>query len=55
MNKSIEDVFKLAKEGKLYAGNLIDGNPRSEAKIDNYTPIDNTLIGHLEGFCRCYF
>lgn len=48
MNKSIEDVFTLAKQGKLYAGNLIDGHSGAKNKIENFTPIDNTLIGHID-------
>lgn len=48
MKKSKDDVFKLAKEGKLYAGNLIDGHGAAKEKLETFTPIDNTLIGHVD-------
>lgn len=40
-------VFDLAKQGKLWAGNLIDGVKASQAKLENRTPIDNSLIGYI--------
>lgn len=41
------DVFSQAKAGKLWAGNLIDGYERSGDLLENRTPIDNSVIGHL--------
>lgn len=39
-------VFELAKEGKLYAGNLIVGKSLDDT-LDNTTPIDNSIIGKI--------
>lgn len=41
-----EQVFELAKNAKLFAGNLIVGNS-SQATMDNTTPIDNSVIGQI--------
>ena len=49
MSTSIEQVFAQARDGKLHAGNLIPGhNSANAARLENRTPIDNTLIGWLE-------
>lgn len=42
-----EQVFEQAKQQKLWAGQLTVADPQSEATLDNYTPIDNTLIGQI--------
>lgn len=42
-----EQVFSLAKEGKLWAGNLIANFERTTAKLENRTPIDNSIIGYI--------
>lgn len=41
-----EAVFELAKEGKLFAGNLIVGGQPAKT-VDNTTPIDNSVIGQI--------
>ncbi len=47
-NKSLnkEQVFQLAKEKKLYAGNLIEGVSSTQI-VENTTPIDNSIIGNI--------
>src|SRR3546814_2194540 len=45
MNK--EAVFEQARTGKLWAGNLIPGHAPGD-RLPNTTPIDNSLIGHIE-------
>ncbi|WP_273839743.1 MULTISPECIES: aldehyde dehydrogenase [Providencia] len=47
MRLNQQQVFDLAKQGKLWAGNLIDGVNASQAKLENRTPIDNSLIGYI--------
>lgn len=47
MPRSKESVFAQAREGQLWAGNLIPGYIAG-ARLDNMTPIDNSLIGHIE-------
>lgn len=47
MTVSKEQIFTLAKEGKLWAGNLIDGFSSADCKIENRTPIDNSIIGYI--------
>lgn len=47
MRLNQQQVFDLAKQGKLWAGNLIDGAKVSQAKLENRTPIDNSLIGYI--------
>jgi len=47
MTVTREQVFALAKEGKLWAGNLIDGFTSAAGKLENCTPIDNSLIGYI--------
>jgi len=41
-------VFALAREGKLAARNLIADHGPAAARIDTYTPIDNTRIGQID-------
>ncbi|MDN5843445.1 MAG: aldehyde dehydrogenase family protein, partial [Alcaligenaceae bacterium] len=45
MNK--DAVFEQARAGKLWAGNLIPGHAPGD-RLPNTTPIDNSLIGHIE-------
>ncbi|WP_367111785.1 aldehyde dehydrogenase [uncultured Psychrobacter sp.] len=42
-----EQVFEQAKQRQLWAGHLIAADNLSEATIDNYTPIDNSVIGQI--------
>lgn len=42
-----EAVFAQARQGKLWAGHLIPGHAGTDARLDNMTPIDNSLIGHI--------
>jgi len=41
-------VFALARAGKLAARNLIADHSPAAARIDTYTPIDNTRIGQID-------
>jgi len=41
-------VFAQARQGKLVARNLIAGHGPTSARIDTYTPIDNTCIGQVD-------
>ena len=43
----IQDVFAKAAKAELWAGNLITGRSDSGNKLENRTPIDNTLIGYI--------
>ena len=43
----IQDVFAKAAKAELWAGNLIAGRADSGKKLENRTPIDNSVIGHL--------
>ncbi|AEC18911.1 hypothetical protein PT7_0371 [Pusillimonas sp. T7-7] len=47
MSLTKEAVFAQAREGKLWAGHLIPGHVAGDARLENITPIDNTLIGHI--------
>ncbi len=42
-----QQVFECAKQGKLWAGNLIAGHPEQQNKLENRTPIDNSVIGFI--------
>src|SRR5690606_2926678 len=42
-----EEVFALARDGKLWAGHLIPGHTESAKRLENTTPIDNSVIGSL--------
>lgn len=42
-----EQVFEKAKQQQLWAGHLIAADNLSEATLDNYTPIDNSVIGQI--------
>lgn len=41
-----EQVFQLAKDKQLYAGNLIEGASSTQS-VENTTPIDNSVIGNI--------
>ena len=43
----IQDVFAKAAKAELWAGNLITGRSDSGNKLENRTPIDNSLIGYI--------
>lgn len=45
--KTIEQIFEAAKAGSLWAGNLIPNHADSGRKLENRTPIDNSLIGYI--------
>lgn len=47
MTVSKETIFARARAAELWAGHLIPGHPAATARIDNTTPIDNTLIGQI--------
>ncbi|ELZ5939324.1 aldehyde dehydrogenase [Providencia sp. 21OH12SH02B-Prov] len=47
MKTTKEEVFKRARAGQLWAGNLIDNYRDSGAKLENRTPIDDSLIGFI--------
>lgn len=47
MKISKEQIFERAKQGKLWAGNLIADYQSSPAKLENRTPIDNSVIGYI--------
>ena len=42
-----EQVFEQAKQQKLWAGHLIAAENLSTETLDNYTPIDNSVIGQI--------
>src|SRR5690606_24620460 len=42
-----EAVFAQAREGKLWAGHLIPGHAGPDARLENITPIDGSVIGHI--------
>lgn len=46
MNK-IKEIFDLAKKSQLWAGHLIPNFQESNKRIENRTPIDNSLIGYI--------
>lgn len=47
MTVTQQQVFERAKQGKLWAGNLIAGHPEQPNKLENRTPIDNSIIGYI--------
>lgn len=47
MPLSKEAVFESARAGRLWAGLLIPGYEGRGARLDNMTPMDNSLIGHV--------
>ena len=49
--KTVEQIFEAAKAGSLRAGHLIPNHADSGKKLENRTPIDNSLIGYIaDGF-----
>ncbi|OOS02283.1 gamma-glutamyl-gamma-aminobutyraldehyde dehydrogenase [Moraxella cuniculi DSM 21768] len=46
--KNKEAVFSAAKQGVLYAGNLIVGADPCQSTMTNTTPIDNSAIGTID-------
>lgn len=48
MPKTKEEIFALARTGQLWAGHLIPGHDKPGARVDNTTPIDNSVIGAIE-------
>lgn len=44
---SKKQVFEKAKQQQLWAGHLIAADHLSDATLDNYTPIDNSVIGQI--------
>lgn len=47
MIKTKEEVFAQAKAGELWAGHFIAGYAQTGARLENRTPIDNSVIGHI--------
>ena len=45
--KTVEQIFEAAKAGSLRAGHLIPNHADSGKKLENRTPIDNSLIGYI--------
>lgn len=48
MPQTKEQIFEQARAGRLWAGNLIPGQAGPGARLDNTTPIDNSVIGTIE-------
>src|SRR5690606_1699507 len=48
MPQTKEQIFEQARAGSLWAGHLIPGHDAPGARMDNTTPIDNSVIGTLE-------
>ncbi|UOO93296.1 aldehyde dehydrogenase [Vitreoscilla stercoraria] len=44
---AIQTVFDQAQAGQLWAGHWIDGHTSSGLKLENRTPIDNSVIGYI--------
>ncbi|MDO4997144.1 MAG: aldehyde dehydrogenase [Neisseria sp.] len=42
-----QDIFKQAADGTFWTGHLIPNHPEAAAKLENRTPIDNSIIGYL--------
>lgn len=47
MKVNKETIFEQAKQGKLWAGHLILNHTKTEKKLENRTPVDNSLIGYI--------
>lgn len=47
MIKTKEEIFQLAKDGKLWAGNLIADYTSYAGKLECISPIDGAVIGHI--------
>ncbi|WP_417252728.1 aldehyde dehydrogenase [Castellaniella sp.] len=48
MPQSQAQIFEQARAGTLWAGNLIPGHTQVGRRLDNTTPIDNSIIGAIE-------
>ena len=48
MPQTKEQIFAQARAGSLWAGHLIPGHDAPGARMDNTTPIDNSVIGAIE-------
>lgn len=48
MRLTKEQVFAKAASAELWAGNLIEGYRGDNPRLENRTPIDNSLIGYIE-------
>ncbi|MFT0533787.1 aldehyde dehydrogenase [Castellaniella hirudinis] len=48
MPQSKEQIFEQARAGALWAGHLMPGHQAGGARLDNTTPIDNSVIGGIE-------
>ncbi|PRC92882.1 aldehyde dehydrogenase [Solimicrobium silvestre] len=48
MPLSKQSIFDLARTGQLWAGNIIPNHLTSTARLENFTPIDNSYIGTIE-------
>ncbi|SSW70952.1 aldehyde dehydrogenase [Achromobacter agilis] len=48
MPQAKEQIFEQARAGQLWAGNLIPGHAAPGARLENTTPIDNSVIGSIE-------
>lgn len=48
MPQTKEQIFELARAGKLWAGHLMPGHTTGGARLENTTPIDNSVIGAIE-------
>jgi gamma-glutamyl-gamma-aminobutyraldehyde dehydrogenase len=47
MPQNKEAIFAQAREGKLWAGNLIPSHAEQAERLENMTPIDNSRIGYI--------
>ncbi|MBO9333016.1 gamma-glutamyl-gamma-aminobutyraldehyde dehydrogenase [Achromobacter sp. HZ01] len=48
MPQTKERIFEQARAGQLWAGHLIPGHAAPGARLENTTPIDNSVIGAIE-------
>ncbi len=48
MPQTKEQIFEKARAARLWAGHLIPGHDAPGARLDNTTPIDNSVIGEIE-------
>lgn len=47
MTLNKEQIFSKAQSGELWAGDLISGHIDSGSKLENRTPINNSVIGYI--------
>jgi len=48
MPQTREQIFEQARAGRLWAGHLIPGHASPGERLENTTPIDNSVIGAIE-------